>query len=296
MEQMKTIKELIVHMENKGIQFNIIDKSSAEIFLRENNYYKKLSSYRKNYDKNENGKYINLEFAYLKELSTIDMYLRYIILDMCLDIEHSIKTKMLYDIEQNKKEDGYNIVDLFLQSNERCLESILRHKSNDYCRELIMKYSPNFPIWVFFELISFGDLVKFLEFYNKTYPKRIKDVELLYNVRNLRNASAHSNCLINKLHKGNAKASTKVINFVIKKSNAGRAARQSKLSNKTINDFLTLIYVYDKFVMSENLRKRRFGEIKMLFDNRMVRHKDYFVSNNCIIDAYNFVKKIVDNL
>lgn len=44
----------------------------------------KLASYRANYDKRKsNGEYINLDFAYLRELSTIDMHLRYLICRCC---------------------------------------------------------------------------------------------------------------------------------------------------------------------------------------------------------------------
>ena len=43
---------------------------------------------------------------------------------------------------------------------------------------------------------------------------RLKDSELLYSIRDLRNATAHSNCLINKLQKGTNKPSVKIIKFV----------------------------------------------------------------------------------
>lgn len=54
----------------------------------------KVSSYRKNYSKHpanspRAGQYVNLDFAYLVELSTIDMHLRYLAMSLCLDIEHA---------------------------------------------------------------------------------------------------------------------------------------------------------------------------------------------------------------
>ena len=93
--------ELVDSMEKRGITFNITSKKSAIHFLNEHNYYFKLAAYRANYDKYPmgqlKGKYINLDFAYLQELSTIDMHLRYLILKMCLDIEHQTKVLLIHD-------------------------------------------------------------------------------------------------------------------------------------------------------------------------------------------------------
>ena len=217
MKILKTSDELITHMKIKGIKFEIVKEEDAKIFLQNNNYYMKLASYRANYDKRKsNSKYINLDFAYLQELSTIDMHLRYLILQMCLDIEHAVKTRLLKDIEDNSEEDGYDIIRRFVTKYERSCRNIQKHKSSEYCRELIEKYYPYFPAWVFVELISFGDLVKLYEYYIERYPGRLKDSELLYSIRDLRNATAHSNCLINKLQKGTNKPSVKIIKFVSK--------------------------------------------------------------------------------
>ncbi|MEE1101868.1 MAG: Abi family protein [Agathobacter sp.] len=58
--------------------------------------------------------YYNLDFAYIVELSKLDMYLRKIILELCLDVEHYLKVRLMNDLTNNNSEDGYNIVELFL--------------------------------------------------------------------------------------------------------------------------------------------------------------------------------------
>lgn len=296
MKLLKTSDELIAHMKIKGIKFDITKEEDAKIFLQNNNYYMKLASYRANYDKRKNGEYINLDFAYLKELSTIDMHLRYLILQMCLDVEHALKTRLLKDIEDNPEEDGYDIIRRFITIYERSCQNIQQHKSSEYCRELIEKYYPYFPAWVFVELISFGDMVKLYEYYNKKYPGRLKDGELLYSIRDLRNATAHSNCLINKLQKGTNKPSVKIIKFVSNIDGIGSSMRTSKLSNKFLYDFTTLLYIYNEFINSEVVKERRFKQLQEFMKGRVVKNKEYFDKNECIKMAYIFVKKVVDSI
>lgn len=295
MKLLKTCDELISHMRAKGIKFDIVKEDEAKIFLQNNNYYMKLASYRSNYDKRKNnGEYINLDFAYLQELSTIDMHLRYLILQMCLDVEHALKTKLLKDIEDNPDEDGYDIIRRFVTKYERSCQNIQKHKSSEYCRELIEKYYPYFPVWVFVELISFGDMVKLYEYYVERYPGRLKDSELLYSVRDLRNATAHSNCLINKLQKGTNKPSAKIIKFVSDIDTIGVSMRKSKLSNKFLYDFVTLLYVYNEFINVDIVKEKRFKQIQEFLEGRAVKNKRYFEKNECIKTAYIFVKKVID--
>ena len=77
MKQILSIDQLIEHMKNKGINFNEVSEVDAKEFLQKNNYYMKLAAYRANYEKcltgKREGKYKNLDFGYLKELSVIDM-------------------------------------------------------------------------------------------------------------------------------------------------------------------------------------------------------------------------------
>ena len=100
--------EQIQHLKSKGITFDICSEKEAFQYLRCNNNYFKIASYRKNYDKyqggKEKGKYIALDFGCLKDLAIVDMRLRYTIVQLALDIEHYAKVNILTMAEDHKEE------------------------------------------------------------------------------------------------------------------------------------------------------------------------------------------------
>lgn len=304
MKQLLSIEELIQHMKNRGITFNEISENDAKQFLQNNNYYMKLAAYRANYDKCDTGKrqgqYKKLDFGYLKELSTIDMYLRYIVMDMCLDIEHVIKVRLIKNITNNPSEDGYDIVRKFIaqDDNLRILKNIRSHKSGEYCKDLIEKYYPYFPVWVFVELISFGDLLYFCFFYEKIYGVQIINNKLMNTVRDVRNAAAHSNCLLNKMTEkidSTKQVNNEISSFIIGMKNISKTSRVNNLSYKFTNSFVTVLYVYDS-LMNEIPKQKRYKEIQEFMNGRVVKNKQFFQSNSKIVGVYNFHKKVIDNL
>ena len=304
MKQLLSIEELIQHMKNRGITFNEISENDAKQFLQNNNYYMKLAAYRANYDKCDTGKrqgqYKKLDFGYFKELSTIDMYLRYIVMDMCLDIEHVIKVRLIKNITNNPSEDGYDIVRKFIaqDDNLRILKNIRSHKSGEYCKDLIEKYYPYFPVWVFVELISFGDLLYFCSFYEKIYGVQIINNKLMNTVRDVRNAAAHSNCLLNKMTEkidSTKQVNNEISSFIIGMKNISKTSRVNNLSYKFTNSFVTVLYVYDS-LMNEIPKQKRYKEIQEFMNGRVVKNKQFFQSNSKIVGVYNFHKKVIDNL
>ena len=299
LKEMLSIDKLIEHMKAKGIGFNIVDEQSAKEFLKNNNYYMKLAAYRTNFEKicdnDSREQYLNLEFAYLQELSTLDMRLRYKIIDMCLDIEHYIKITLLNKVEP--KEDGYQLIRKFLTDNHSVLKNIYEHRKSEYCKGLIEKYYPYFPIWVFVELISFGNLTYLCNFYSKMYEDEIIDKKFMNLVRDLRNAAAHSNCLINRIQdRLNGSPDKRIIDFVKSLDCIGRTSINNNLNRNFMYNFVVLLYVYDKVVISKGVKYNRYKELSELINVRMIRNRDYFQKNNPIKTQYNFAKKIVDKL
>ena len=117
-KQKLTVEGQVQDMKEKDIKFEICSEEDAKKFLQYNNYYFKLKSYARNYNMNsQTKKYFNLDFAYLVELSKLDMYIRKIILELSLDVEHYLKVRLMKDLSDNSDEDCYNIVTVFFAAS-----------------------------------------------------------------------------------------------------------------------------------------------------------------------------------
>lgn len=320
---MLSVEDLITHMQDKGIAFEITSVADAKVYLHNNNNYFKLTSYRKNYSKfttgARHGNYENLDFAYLVELARIDVQLRQVLLGMCLDIEHFLKVELIRVIEQNQNEDGYSIVLDFLldfgntdiaervkntAKRSRAISSIFEHnQSNPYCGGLISKYHDEMPVWALVEIISFGDLLAFVEYVsNKLSWKLPVDMKSLDRVRQIRNAAAHNNCIINDLStvleiSGKPKCNEPLfMTRYVRSSGVGKVSMQKKLSNRRFSQIAHLLYVYDIIVTSANSRQSRLDELKNLVNIRMLQNKEFYITNDLIKSSYYVFSKIVNNI
>ncbi len=306
LKPMLAANELIEHLSEKGVKFDMISKENAQKYLEENNNYFKLSSYRKSfskYDKGDNiGKYINLDFKMLIDLSIIDMRIRKTMLSIVLDLEHYTKVKLLSIIE-NENKDGYTIVEDYLQylkdNNEyEYLENELhKNKTGTYCGDLVTKYDEEYPIWVFLEIIPFGRLIKFYRYVAEKLQNRkmIDESYMLMDVRELRNACAHNNCIINDLKANTSKYSANYrVQNEVAKTGISKKVRDNKLSNIRIKQLITLLYLNKNITTSEGILRYQAKILNELKD-RIEHHIDYYNTNELIQTSLNFLNKIIDN-
>lgn len=286
--------DLINSLEERGITFVEITKFQAIRTLESKNYFYKLTAYRKNFYKRD-GKYVNLDFSYLVDLASVDMQVRYWLLNISLDIEHSIKTKILNLITKNTKEDGFNIVADFSIFNPKAYSKTIEQlKRSRYHKEMYEKRQHKLPIWTLIETMDFGTLCSFVRF----YYERHKDVELkkmhdlCMNAKNIRNSCAHSNVLLlNFFGKKNSleKTSLTVLDTSRKMEISQRHSRSKK-----VNDLISLIYL-EKIYASESILKLRKERGKELLE-RAKRKKDSYKDNRNLVEMYEIFDKIVEFL
>lgn len=316
----KMAAELITMLrDDKGIAFTVMNEATAESYLLEKNNYLRTASYRKNYIKHQDGpaagQYIDLDFAYLAELSTIDMYLRFILLKMCIDVEHALKVAIIADIESNPSEDGYSVVDSFLAKHPEIIRSIEEKADSIFTGDLISKYfklcsvfntnsgrintrimNTDCPAWVLVEIIGFRNLLTFYGYYSSLYSaKRKFDKNVMNAIRSLRNACAHNNCLLNSLQPKNTQPPPIISKYVASIESVGKEERKKKLSCRPLFEIVCLLYAYS-YLVSENVRESRVSELKIFVHGRMIKNANYFNSNQLLSTSFDFLKKVVDNL
>lgn len=293
----------------KGVKFDIISKEDAKSFLTHNNYLFKLKSYSKNYSINQNkysknyGKYENLDFAYLKELSTIDMYLRDKILKLALNIEHYLKLQLVNDVTSNTNVNGYDVISEFISKcKPDIVEKISQKSNNSYCKNLIAHRNGIYAVWDFIEIISFGDFIDLYDFYYNTYEpqKKLKvTINEIKPVQWLRNAAAHNNCLINDLNNkseyNNFTCNRKIYRFISSTiPDISLKTLEKKMGTKITHDLVVMLYVFYYSVTSKSIKYYTLKEFRDLFCVRFIKHKDYFKSNMLIVTNYDFLIKVID--
>ena len=233
----------------------------------------------------------------LKDLSTIDMYLKHWILNASLSVEHSLKVNLLKDI-QERDIDEFDIVKNYLEKYPKILDEIKFRRETPYVKNLLTKYThPNYPIWVYLEVIPFGEFVNFYKYYCNEYSCGEFSSDLLYNVRNIRNASAHNNCVIHDLVNKNGYYKDELVDILASLlPNTRRRTIQDRLKNNSVQDFISLLIAVNMVIKSDDLKAYYLISIKDLFDGRMIRNASLYKSSPALNQMYDFCKEIIDKI
>lgn len=256
----------IEKLDELGIDCGDIDnRKRIRQVLTNNNYFYKLTCYRKNYSKDKNGKY-NIKFEALEDIAKLDMQLRYVLLPYCLDIEHSLKTYLIR-IVTNKKANGQYCCDGYSDFDKMCQKTSTPANLKDqifsgvrYEKDGVVRFQDGFekyydktPIWVALDLSSIGKLKYFVNYLCEERPNNdtLKKVKNNINyVSDIRNECAHSRPIIFNLQKESRIQKSVFTN-----------AKGKGFSNKEINilkvaKIFSLIELH-RVLCSEGMRKHR---------------------------------------
>ena len=118
----------------------------------------------------------------------------------------------------------------------------------------------------------------------------------LLTCKEIRNASAHSNCILNDLkartasHDTNAGVTKALMNIKGMNTNF----RKNRMSNARIQQIVTLLYMHKEIVTSEGVHK---NEGKGLHDviARAFKNRDYYKNNPMLKGTFDFLKLVVDS-
>ncbi len=287
-------RQLIEKLKSKGIIFHLCSEEDAIHFLNEHNYYVKITAYKSNFSKHR-GQYVGLDFMALRDLSIIDMYLKQWILSSGLSVEHALKVRLLRDIQERNLDD-FKILSEYLVEFPKILDEIERRRKTPYVTKLLKKYDhPNYPVQVYFEVIPLGEFVNFYQYYCDHYGYDGFNKDLLYKVKNIRNAAAHNNCVIHDLMNRQGYYDANLVRLLSSFLPEMKPKTiQNRLKNHSVQDFASLLCAIHFVIQSDALKRNHWKSARVLFDGRMVKNKDLYKSSPALIQAYHFCKAIID--
>lgn len=305
-----TVEEQIKYLEAKGIQFNHVKETDAIEYLQQNSYYYKVTAYRYNFPKDSSGRYMDLDFGQLKDMAIIDMHLRYLLIKLSLDIEHSLKTLILQYITEDPGEDGYSIIeeyntyeferysgntDEYIHVKDKIFKEVKNKR--DYNYESYTK--GQFPIWKLIEMMSYGQLASFIRFYAEMGKHKSKSLsvakDFLYFSKNIRDAAAHSRpLLLDIITENKFRPRTELNSYVHQSGILKKKKCTQLLTNYRIHDLCSLIFLHDTYVKGKYARKVRKRELfkvykRALYKNKMYRNNEQF--DDVMIMLFGIIKK-----
>lgn len=297
-----TIEEQIQQLKSQGIRFSIASEQEAADFIYNHSYYFRIKFYGENYDKyqlgsKKAGQYVDVDFAYLKELALLDLYLRRVLFPLIMDVEHYTKVRLLQELGKNKKEDGYELVAEFFQ-RYRWMERELSRQRGLYAGGLVQKYKGNFAVWNVIEVITFSQLINLYELYHEKYGFGGQEnlSPCFWAVKTLRNSIAHNNSLLNNLRPVDSTVypvNKQIASIMEDIPNIGQETVRQMASVPFLSDFTAALHAFSSVITSRDEHQMMMSSLNDLMQVRFKRHGEYFVNNEIISNAFDFMRSVV---
>lgn len=285
-----TVPQIIAHMKDDlGIKFDYMNEDAAASFLQNNNFYYRLKYYMADFEKSKKGRFVNLDFGQLRELSTIDMYLRKLLFKMTIDAEHYFKVHLVNECQNNDADDGYAVAKAFLEQNPRAKEEY-QNQGENYTYNSVNAGTEAPSVWILAECLPFLEMTQFFEFYYDYFHLKNDFKNHFYPVRRIRNAAAHNVCMLSSLSPAaNFKFDTEeIFTLVGAKLKISPTEINSSMKVPVLNDFAVMLEVYSKIISSPKIKQMTFKEMQDFFTGRMVRNRNWFSDCARIKSAYKF--------
>lgn len=274
-----------------GIKFEQCCREDAKHFLKDNTYFFKLKAFDNNFVRDDKGTYLNLDFAYLKDLSTIDFEFRVLILRMTGDIEHALRVRF-NNLLSRVNEDGYQVIRdyedeqaKYYEKNGRIYDSDSCYQQSVYTKGMIDKFLKDKPVWLFLETCAFSNLIRCYRSF--LTHRRFQDVtySLLYGVRLLRNAASHHNCLLIPSQEDIKRTEDldKLLKVFLPDSKESAKTFKLAETDPLIHDFACVLIAHINLVQSIGMRSGVVKQIE-LFIKRMRRHYDWYHNSERVHD------------
>lgn len=202
--------------------------------------------------------------------------------------------------------DGYQIVTDYMEalrandaktgrhSYEILQQDLNRNRNSSYCGGIISAYNGCYPVWAFVEIIPFGDFVHFYKFCGNAFQCKdmIDQYYLLQTTKELRNAAAHNNCIINDISSKNSRY--KCNHGMLRALDSiSKSTRDRKLLNEHLRQIVTLLYTHSVIVTSDGIHRMERDALHKL-TARMYQHIDYYSGNPTILSGFGFLKSAID--
>ena len=271
-----TVEQQIAHMKSKGITFDLCTEADAAAYLRDANNYLRAASYRKLYPRRvggeRDGQYIGLDFEALRRLSSADRVLRSALREVCIDVEHFARVRLLARTV-SEGEDGYAVIEGYLadlRSRDRSRvtgslgwRAAAGDAHDEYAGDLIARYrDQGYPLWVFLEAVEFGRFKDLWLYCAKRWgdQKMLIEHYTLKSVAALRNAACHNRCIINGLSSREPATAYETPSTVLASMNergmGNSRTRRKKMSNPRVSQIASALYLSSELCERDSTRER----------------------------------------